>query len=333
MTSVISLFHDQFFLCRIPKITTDRPVFDKTPWGTSIGRPDQRTRPSSSHTIRNFDDKSLFLPHTVNIGRNFNEDERKPLDGHSAPRRVVSDDVFRVANSRLEVKADSVLTGRHSGWSATAGNFPGKINDVNHSVTGNIENAVSGTHPNVWAGRKEVSVANNEPGQSPWTTQPAVSNLVHSSALDQVSSGRWQSKLLVPSQMDFDVVKHSELESRGYNTNSAVLKQGDEPHVTHVARGLVAEDGIQGGKKFSREYEKIPGPTYLDVKEAKIVSNSSNKPLPNYSDIRPAGHLVQPSTSSEVVERPKLNLLPRTKPLESIEKPVNDGKLVLVTSF
>lgn len=249
---------------------------------------------------------------------------------------MVSDDVFRVANSRLEVKADSVLTcGRHSGWSAAASPFPGKINDVTHSVTGtgNGENSVSGTHANVWSARKEVSATNNEPGQSPWTTQPAVSNLVHPSALEQVSSVRWQSKLLVPSQMGFDVVKHSEIESRGYKTNSPVLNQGDEPHGTCVERGLVAEDGIQGGKKYSREYEKIPGPTYLDVKEAKVVANSSNKPRPNYSDVRPAGHLVQPTAPSEVVERPKLNLLPRTKPLESIEKPVNDGKLVLVISF
>ncbi|EOA39997.1 hypothetical protein CARUB_v10008685mg [Capsella rubella] len=308
----------------IPKIATDRPVFDRAPWGTSIGRPEQRTRPSSSHTIRNFDDKSLFLPHTANIGRNFNEDERKPLDGHSAPRRVVSDDVFRVPNSRLEVKTDSLLTGRHGGWSPKAGTFPGKINDVTHSVTGNIENSVSGTHPNVWTGRKDVSVANTEPGQSPWTSQPAVSNLVHSSALDQVSSGRWQSKLLVPSQMAFDVVKHSEIDSRGYKTNSPLLNQGDEPH---KEQGLVVEDGIQGGKKFSREYEKIPGPTYLDAKDVRVVSSSSNKPHPNYSDVRPAGHLVQATAPSEIVERPKLNLLPRTKPLESIEKPVNDGKL------
>ncbi|CAH2038253.1 unnamed protein product [Thlaspi arvense] len=327
-----SLYHDLtssfliIFVCRIPKITTDRPVFDRAPWGTSIGRPDQRTRPSSSHTIRNFDDKSLFLPHTANIGRNFSEDERKPLDGHSAPRRMVSDDVFRVANSRLEVKADSVLTGRHGGWSAAAaGPFPGKMSDMTHSVTGagNGDNSVSGTHSNVWTARKEVSVANNEPGQSPWTTQPAVSNLVHTSALEQVSSGRWQTKLLVPSQMGFDVVKHSEIESRGYKTNSHVLNQGDEPHGTHVERSLVAE----GGRKFSREYEKISGPTFLDVKEAKVVANSSKKPHPNYSEVRPAGHLVQPSGPSEVVERPKLNLLPRTKPIESVEKPANDGKL------
>uniref|UniRef100_A0A1J3GLX7 Eukaryotic translation initiation factor-related n=1 Tax=Noccaea caerulescens TaxID=107243 RepID=A0A1J3GLX7_NOCCA len=312
----------------IPKSTTDRPVYDRAPWGTSIGRPDQRTRPSSSHSIRTFDDKSLFLPHTANIGRNFSEDERKPLDGHSGPRRMVSDDVFRVANSRLEVKADSVLTGRHSGWSAPAGPFPGKMTDVTHSVTGagNCESSVSGTHSNVWTARKEVPVAaNNEPGHSPWTTQPAVSNLVHTNALEP--SVRWQSKLLGPSQMGLDAVKHSEIESRGYKTNSPVLSQRNEPHVSHVERGLIAEDAIQGGRKFSREYEKVPGPTYLDVKEARVVANNSNKPLLNYSDVRPVGHLVQPTTPSEVVERPKLNLLPRTKPFESIEKPVNDGKL------
>ncbi|CAE5957198.1 unnamed protein product [Arabidopsis arenosa] len=301
-----------------PKVIPDRPVFDRAPWGTSIGRPDQRTRPSSSHAIGNLDDKSMFLPPNVNIGRNFNEDERKPLDGHSAPRRVVSDDVFRFANNRLEVKADSVLAGRHSGWAA---------GPLTHSGTGIVENSVSGTHSNVWNGRKEVSVANNEPGQSPWTKKPAVSNLVHTNAPDQVSSGILQSKLWVPPQMGFDVVKHSETESRVYKTNSHVLDQGDEPHGTHVERALIAEDGIQGGKKFSREFEKTPGPTYVDVKAAKIAANTNNKPHPNYSDVRPAGHLVQPTAPSEVVERPKLNLLPRSIPLESVEKPVNDGKL------
>ncbi|CAL9214559.1 unnamed protein product [Arabidopsis halleri] len=301
-----------------PKVIPDRPVFDRAPWGTSIGRPDQRTRPSSSHAIRDLDDKSLFLPPNVNIGRNFSEDERKPLDGHSAPRRVVSDDVFRFANNRLEVKADSVLAGRHSGWAA---------GPLTHSGTGIVENSVSGTHSNVWNGRKEVSVANNEPGQSPWTKQPAVSNLVHTNAPDQVSSGILQSKLWVPPQMGFDVVKHSEIESRVYKTNSHVLDQGDEPHGTHVERALIAEDGIQGGKKFSREFEKTPGPTYVDAKAAKIAANTNNKPHPNYSDVRPAGHLVQPTAPSEVVERPKLNLLPRSIPLESVEKPVNDGKL------
>ncbi|CAF1924939.1 uncharacterized protein LOC106401565 isoform X1 [Brassica napus] len=290
----------------VPKITTDRPFVDRAaPWG---GRPDQRTRPSSSHTLRNFDDKSLFLPHTANIGRNFSEDERKPLDGHSAPRRMVSDDVFLVANSRLEVKADPGLTGRHGGWSAAAGNG---------------ESSVSGTHTNVWAARKEVPVlvANDEAGRSSWSTQPPVSNLVHSSALEQVSSGRWQTKLLVPSQMGFDVVKHSEMESRGYKGNSHVLNQGDGTHGTYVERGLVAEEGIHGGRKFGREYEKLPGPTYLDAKEVKAV------PHPNYSEVRPAGHFVQPTAPSEAVERPKLNLLPRTKPIESVEKPLNDGKM------
>ncbi|CAH8372122.1 unnamed protein product [Eruca vesicaria subsp. sativa] len=295
----------------VPKVTatTDRPPFvDRAPWGGSMGRPDQRTRPTSSHIIRNFDDKSLFLPHTANIGRNFSEDERKPLDGHSGPRRMVSDDVFRVANSRLEVKGDSVLPGRGSGWS---GGGDGGVSSV------------PGSHPNVWNARKEVNVVavKDEGGQCSWSTQPPVSSLVNSSALEQVSSGRWQTKLLVPAQMGFDVVKHSEIESRGYKASSHGINQGDGLHGAYVERGEVVEDGVQGGKKFAREYEKLPGSTYLDAKEVKAVAN---KPHPNYSDVRPAG---QPTAPSEVVERPKLNLLPRTKPIESVEKPVIDGKL------
>ncbi|CAN8305522.1 unnamed protein product [Cochlearia groenlandica] len=308
----------------IPKVTTDRSVFDRAPFGASITRQDQRTRQSSSHSVGNFDDRSMFLPHTVNIGRNFNEDERKPLDGYSGPRRMVSDDVFRVANSRLEVKADSALTGRHSGWSAAAGSFHGIINDVTCSG----ENSVLESGPNVWTERKEVSlVANREQGQCPWTTQPGVSNLAHGSVPEQGSSGRWQTKLLAPSQIGFDVVKHSEIEGRGHKTNGPALLQADETPGAHVERGLVNGAGVQGGKNFSREYGDLTGPPYFEAKEQKSLANSSNKPHANYSEERPPGRLVQPTGPSVVVERPKLNLLPRTKPIESVVKPLNDGIL------
>ena len=74
---------------------SDRSGFDRhTSWGNPTGRPDYRSRPNSSPATRNFDDKTPFLAHTVHIGRNFDEDERKPLDGVSAPRRTVSDEKY-----------------------------------------------------------------------------------------------------------------------------------------------------------------------------------------------------------------------------------------------
>lgn len=52
----------------------------------SWASPTSRSRINSSTTIRHFDDKTPFL---TPIGYNFDEDERKPLDGVSAPQRTV----------------------------------------------------------------------------------------------------------------------------------------------------------------------------------------------------------------------------------------------------
>ncbi|KAK2998306.1 hypothetical protein RJ639_023334 [Escallonia herrerae] len=48
------------------------------PWGNPVGRSDHRLRPGSAGAVRSLDEKTL--------------DERKPLDGMSAPRRTVSDE-------------------------------------------------------------------------------------------------------------------------------------------------------------------------------------------------------------------------------------------------
>uniref|UniRef100_F6I237 Uncharacterized protein n=1 Tax=Vitis vinifera TaxID=29760 RepID=F6I237_VITVI len=95
---------------------SDRSGFDRhTSWGNPTGRPDYRSRPNSSPATRNFDDKTPFLAHTVHIGRNFDEDERKPLDGVSAPRRTVSDENINVPLTRVEPKTDYTSSGRLAG--------------------------------------------------------------------------------------------------------------------------------------------------------------------------------------------------------------------------
>ncbi|XP_010547031.1 PREDICTED: uncharacterized protein LOC104818924 [Tarenaya hassleriana] len=310
-----------------------RPGCDRTSWGTSIGRSDQRTRPSSSHSIRNFDDKTPFLSLAANIGHNFSEDERKPLDGPSAPRRMVSDDVFRAPSTYVAVKSDSVLAGRLVSWQGASGPWPVKKVDASHSgicdqmIGGNSEkNSMSGSNPNnAWASPREVTLPSSESGQSPWATKPAVSKLAHVTAIEQVPSGRWHSKLVAPGQIEN--LKHSELENGLYKTNDNVLDRGDLARERessdvrldmHIEKGLGIEDGIPGGRKVSPDYEKGPASACFEVKHGNVIATRNNRIYPNHS--------AEPIVPSEAMERPKLKLLPRTKPLENVERPLHDAK-------
>ncbi|XVF25955.1 hypothetical protein REPUB_Repub13aG0258500 [Reevesia pubescens] len=337
---------------------TDRSGYDRaTSWGNPTGRADHRARPNSSHATRHFDDKTPFLTNSVHIGRNFDEDERKPLDGVSAPRRTISDESFGVPASRVELKPESSYAGRVSGRHGSApvsslsdggaGNsYSSRVSDPAHvgvssqSSGGNHihGHAASGSYPNAWAARKEVSMSVAEPVQPVWSEQSAVSKLAHASALEKISSGRWQSKQSVQYQKDVDVSKDSETEnglhSQGYDDKTysrmnavAGREYSDVTLARHVERGLNIEDGMQGGRKVLPDYERNRGPNYLEVKEKKSVIYGEGI-QPTRSDGKFGGFEVQQSLSvpSEASERPKLKLLPRTKPLDNLESPVIDAK-------
>ncbi|KAK4271386.1 hypothetical protein QN277_020088 [Acacia crassicarpa] len=51
--------------------------------GNPIGGSDHRSLPHNSSLSWHFDDKTQFLPHTAQIGSNFDENERRPLDDAS----------------------------------------------------------------------------------------------------------------------------------------------------------------------------------------------------------------------------------------------------------
>ncbi|XP_022716039.1 uncharacterized protein LOC111275140 isoform X2 [Durio zibethinus] len=334
---------------------TDRSGYDRaTSWGNPKGRPDHRARPNSSPATRHFDDKTPFLTNSVHIGRNFDEDERKPLDGVSVPRRTISDESFRVPASRVELKPESAYAGRVSGrhgsapvspLSGGAGNsYSSRVSEaacigvISHSSGGNHGQATSGSYPNAWAARKEVSVSVAEPVQSVWSEQIAVSKLAHASALEKVSSGRWQSKQSLQYQKDIDISKHSETEnglhSQGYDEKTysrmnvvGVREYSDVILARHVEKGLNIEDGIQGGRKEFYNYERNRGPNCLEAKERKSVIYGEGIHSTR-SDGKFGGSELQlpPSVLSEASERPKFNLLPRTKPLGSLESPDIDSK-------
>ncbi|XWS19490.1 hypothetical protein CRYUN_Cryun31cG0020500 [Craigia yunnanensis] len=334
---------------------TNRSGYDRaTSWGNPIGRPDHRARPNSSPATWHLDDKTPFLTNSVHIGRNFDEDERKPLDGVSAPRRIISDESFGVPASRVELKPESayagMVSGRHgsapvSPLSSGAGNsYSSRVSEAAHvgmgsqSSGGNHGQAASGSYPNVWTARKEVSLSVVEPVQSAWSEQSAFSKLAHASALDKVSSGRWQSKQSVQYQKDIDVSKHSATEnglhSQGYDDkiynrmNSVGGREySDVTLGRHVEKGLNIEDGIQGGRKELPDYERNRGPNYLEIKEKKSVIYGEGVQSTR-SDGKFGGSELQSSQSvlSEATDRPKLKLLPRTKPLDIPDSLVIDPK-------
>ncbi|KAF2305023.1 hypothetical protein GH714_001122 [Hevea brasiliensis] len=321
----------------------DRP----NSWGGSMGRPDHRARPNSSPATRHFDDKTPFLSHTTQIGRHFDEDERKPLDGVSAPRRTVGDESFRVPPSKIELKPEPVLSGRVSVSASASGvqfasSYSGRVSDGAYvgaslqNVGGNTGHSVGGSHPNVWAAKKEVVVGVNEPVQSAWSGASAVSKLALASALEKVSSGRWQTKHSIHHQTDDEVIEHLETEKSvacighdGYAYNRMDAVGGSEyPDVTlarHVERGMALQDGVQNGKREYVDHEKARVGSYSELRDRNLSMHGERVQQP-YTDVRFSRTELLSSVQSESSERPKVKLLPRTKPLENLEPPTVDHK-------
>lgn len=350
---------------------TDRPTYDRpAAWGNPIGRPDHRSRPHTSPATRHFDDKTPFLTHSVHIGRNFDEDERKPLDGVLAPRRTISDDSIQVAPARAELKPVFAPPGGVSGvqgWAPAPQSPRGGVSSYSERVSetqgvnsGNGgRGGVSGAQPNAWAVRKEMAGV-TELVQPVWSGQSAVVKLAHASALEKVSSGRWQSKPSIQYQTNnIEVARSVDTESgvhsRGYGSDSykrmdvmVEWQNYDATLVRQAERGLQIDDGIQNVRKELPDYERARGPILSEVKERNpmvrkelpdyergripIVAEVrerkptvySNRVQPAQADGRYGQTEVQPFASSEPIERPKLKLLPRTRPVDHLEAPVSD---------
>ncbi|KAL7244017.1 hypothetical protein ACSBR1_016275 [Camellia fascicularis] len=358
---------------------SDRPSFDRQgSWGNPNSRSDHRLRPGSAGAVRNFDDKTPFLSPSAHIGRNFDEDERKPLDGVSGPRRMVSDESIRALPIRTEVKPVYSSTGRlpthqisspasqlssssvssHAGRVAETTNLGGnsqnfggntsysaKFSDaanvgVNFSHTGgNSGQAVSGMHPNAWAIRKEA-VSTTESLNTMWSGPNAASKLAHASALEKVSSGRWQSKQSIHHPpTDVEVIRHaaveSEFHSKGDNlyTKSSYhpmdvadrVEYDDAMLVRHAERSLTVDHGIRGGGKELPTYERARSPIFPETVERNTPSYVEGV-HPARNNGKFSGLELQSPVPLEQAERPKLKLLPRSKPLEGLEPPVDYKK-------
>ncbi|PIN14251.1 hypothetical protein CDL12_13110 [Handroanthus impetiginosus] len=330
-------------------------------WGNSVGRSDTRLRPASAGSARNLDEKTPFLSHSSNIGRNFDEDERKPLDGVSGPRRTVGDESIGAQSNRVaEPKIDNVSGARIRSRPATVpvsqissglngSSYAGRVSEVhnarlnnqtisssrshgpNYPNMGGNAGQAGGSYPNAWGIRKETS-SMKDPVSTPWSAPDAATKLAHASALEKVSSGRWNSKQHVHPQKDAEVFGHPETDGEfEHNANTVYNKKtynmidvvGDSNNhdvalTMHAERSLAVSDGVHGGGKDMPTYERVRSTTRVESYE-RNTSVAAN----GFQSLHPSGksggtefQSVLPSESSE---RPKLKLLPRSKPLENSE--------------
>ncbi|XP_077220259.1 uncharacterized protein LOC143854268 [Tasmannia lanceolata] len=322
-------------------------------WGNPVGRSDHRLRPGSSGSMRTFDDKSSFLSQSLHIGRNFDEDERKPFDGASIPRRLINEDPL--PQSRPDPKPSNPVS--HSSSAAVATKLPVVVTPsvASSQFTGAISGqAVASSAPNAWGARKDVGVAEPVPSSMTWSGPSAVSKFAQASALEKIQSGRWQSKPSTYNQPDVEVIRYSERESdahfKDHNAYNSVDRMNDR-HGFDVTRGrygerdrIVEDVGQGGGKEFS-PYERVRSPVYPEAKERNLAfypdgvrPEAKERNLAFYPDgDRPdstEGKLSGSQSQShsqykvpaEASERPKLKLLPRTKLVEPSETHVIDNK-------
>ncbi|KAL4563122.1 hypothetical protein LXL04_027155 [Taraxacum kok-saghyz] len=308
---------------------TVRPLnhtgFDRhTSWTNPMGRQDHRLRPGSAGAVRTYDDKTPFLSHNVQIGRNFDEDERKPLDGGSTPRRTVSDENIRTGNTtttpaavRQEPKFEYPLAGNIPNRPSTTpvSHFP-TTNTTSGSYAarfteqGNVGVVNSSPSPNAWGPRKlPGTTTTTEPVAASWSAPDAATKLAHASALEKVSSGRWLSNQ--HKQIDVEVIRHHH-----HHHPEPEAKCGGAARVNEAAVVVPRTDLVQDLQPPPEVAER---PKLKLLPRSKPVENS--EPLVAYKqsnevDIGNESY----GTTDEGFERPKVNLKPRSQSIEQIER-------------
>ncbi|XP_042373319.1 uncharacterized protein LOC121967274 isoform X2 [Zingiber officinale] len=281
-----------------------------------------RPRPGSagagSASARTLDERpAVFLSHPTHIGRHFDEDERKPFDASSAPRRAAApDDTLRSpASFRSETK-HPILSPIVPSPVVASVPAPGPVSR-SPPPPSNVGSA--------WGPRKEVG--SDPPPSLP--TQPVLSasRLAQASAVEKVSSGRWH-------------LKSPEVETiRPHDREELERRFGET---------VRTEDGIDRDRERENPKSASSAVTYAEVKERTLpgsysvrVQNQHRAKSPMYPEVnekQTTGYLIEgvrPASSDgmftgskvheeEVLERPKLKLLPRRKPLESLDIQIRD---------
>ncbi|XP_020086439.1 protein FAM110C isoform X2 [Ananas comosus] len=252
----------------------------------AAGRPDHhRLRPGSAGgvasaggvvtatAVRGFDERPpAFLSQPVHIGRHFEEDERKPFDASSASRRPPAADPVRPLPPPPAARSEPSRP--ISGPAATYQSPAPAANGLSPSAP----------VPNAWAARKEAA---GEPAAVQPSPAWSASRLALASAVEKVTSGRWQSKL-------------------------AEVETIRSPEVETVDRRFA--DSVRVGEEVYSD--RVRSPVNVETKETRPVSDEGRLGRPQLNQ----------QAAAEVPERPKLKLFPRTKPLEPSETRVFEEK-------
>ncbi|KAK1368451.1 Eukaryotic translation initiation factor-related protein [Heracleum sosnowskyi] len=286
---------------------SDRVGFDRP---NAWGRNDHRLRPGSAGSVRAFDDKTPFSGHVMHIGRNFDEDERTPLDGVS--RRV----------DREESVGVEIGGSERVGFSPSSGSYVARFAEGVGTESGSRVGGYRNVGGNPWGLRKDEVVRDQVPVL--WSAPDAATKLAHASALEKVSSGRWRSNQVNGNRVDVEVITHPEPQVgsgfMGYGVQE-MKKSQEAIMVRHVEQSLIVDDGVHASGKVLPVHEKVVPPISSGVKERnhQILDDG-------YHASRDVGKFVRSEPLEPSSERPKLNLLPRSRPIDNVEPTPADYK-------
>ncbi|XP_024519428.1 uncharacterized protein LOC112342214 isoform X2 [Selaginella moellendorffii] len=150
--------------------------------------PNGETRPSSAAAAPS----SSYFPNTATMGRNYDEDERRPVDfrprtspgGHHDYRSREYDNGGGVYfKGRLSRSPDHL---RYSAYPPGGGERFGP--PLQPSMAGSPERPPV----NAWAARRGERLEPDASATSPWRVRNSMARIAEASAIDKVSSGRWQ---------------------------------------------------------------------------------------------------------------------------------------------
>ncbi|XP_042433337.1 uncharacterized protein LOC122019842 [Zingiber officinale] len=261
-----------------------------------------------------------FLSHPPHIGRHFDEDEREPFDVSSVPRRAAApDDVLRpFAPPRSEPKRPISSPIVPSPVIAPVPN-PGHVSPSPRP---------SNNGGPAWGPRKEVG---SEPPPS-LPTQPvcSASRLAQASAVEKVSSGRWN--LRHPEAETVRPHEREDMERQFVETVrivDGIYRDLERENPKSVSSQVVYADVKERALPVSypvrvQDQHRARSPMYPEVNEKQTIGYLFEGVRPTSCDGTFSGSKVHKQGATEVFERPKLKLLPRRKPLESQDIQIRD---------
>ncbi|KAF5202309.1 eukaryotic translation initiation factor-like protein [Thalictrum thalictroides] len=217
------------------------------------------------------------------------------------------------------------------GSGSGGGAYPGKFSGSTPVSSGG--SIPSSSIPNAWGTKKEAVSVVEPVNHSNWSGPNAVSRFAQASALEKVSSGRWQTKPPVIHQPDVEVISFSDdsdfrsaKDNYLYNEVDLMNEKADFDIMRgrYGEKSQIVEDEISGaGGKGYLYQERARSPMYSEAKERNLAFHR-DVVRPTSTDGKLGGSFTQPPMPAEVVERPKIKLLPRSKPLDNSEALIVD---------